>query len=185
MPPDKTTGDLCLIEAIATFRSQKDLADRAIVQLTDDQLRIALDANTNSIAIIMKHMAGNMLSRWTDFLTSDGEKPWRNRDSEFIDDFKSRHQIDEQWERGWECLLATMNSLKPEDLARTVFIRGEAQNAIKAIHRQISHYGYHVGQIVLIARVLARENWTTLTIARGGSEEYNRQTWPHGIAQSQ
>ncbi|MCI0366146.1 MAG: DUF1572 domain-containing protein, partial [Phycisphaerales bacterium] len=124
-----------------------------------------------------KHMAGNMLSRWTDFLTTDGEKPWRNRDSEFIDDSKSRREIDEYWQRGWQCLFVTLDSLKPQDLTRTILIRGEPHTVIKAIDRQLSHYGYHVGQIVLIARVLAKDNWTTLTIPRGGSHQYNQRIW--------
>src|SRR6185503_14803758 len=113
---DNAIGGLFLSEAVATFRSYKDLADRAIAQVTDGDLQQALDANTNSIAVIMKHMAGNMLSRWTDFLTSDGEKPWRNRDSEFIDEFTSRPQIIDFWERGWKCLFDTLLSLKPDDL---------------------------------------------------------------------
>ncbi|MCI0629667.1 MAG: DUF1572 domain-containing protein [Phycisphaerales bacterium] len=175
--PDASSSALAIAESIATFRSQKDLADRAIAQLSDDQLRTALDENTNSIAIITKHMAGNMLSRWTDFLTTDGEKPWRNRDSEFIDDSKSRREIDEYWQRGWQCLFVTLDSLKPQDLTRTILIRGEPHTVIKAIDRQLSHYGYHVGQIVLIARVLAKDNWTTLTIPRGGSHQYNQRIW--------
>ena len=153
-----------LAEARAVFRSQKDLADRAIAQVSDDHLHEALDPNTNSIAVIMKHMAGNMISRWTDFLTSDGEKPDRHRDEEFIDRPASRDDVIAHWERGWKRLFDTMESLTGDDLAKTVMIRGEKHSAIGAIDRQLSHYGYHVGQIVLIARILARENWTTLTI---------------------
>jgi hypothetical protein len=122
-------------------------------------------------------MAGNMLSRWTDFLTSDGEKPWRNRDSEFIDAFTSRQEIIDYWERGWKVLFDTLTSLKAEDLDTIVTIRGEPHSVIKAIDRQLAHYGYHVGQIVLIARIFAKDHWTTLTIPRGGSEDFNRSTW--------
>lgn len=166
-----------LSSAIDTFRSQKRLAERALAQLSDEQLRTALDPNTNSIAVIMKHMAGNMLSRWTDFLHSDGEKPWRGRDQEFVDEFTSRGEIEAYWEKGWARLLGAIESLAPEDLGRTVVIRGEPHSVSLAIDRQLSHYGYHVGQIVLIARILAGENWTVLTIPRGQSEEYNRRHW--------
>jgi hypothetical protein len=169
-----------LSEFIAMFRKQKDLADRAIAQVSDENLRRALDENTNSIAVIMKHMAGNMVSRWTDFLTSDGEKPWRNRDGEFVDDFQSRDEISAYWERGWKTLFDTMISLVPDDLDKMVAIRGESQIALRAIVRQIDHYGYHIGQIVLIARVLAGDKWSVLSIPRGGSAEYNRRTWGRG-----
>ncbi len=164
-----------LQEAIATFRSQKNLADRAIAQLSDRQLREPLDRNTNSVAVIMKHMAGNMISRWTDFLTTDGEKPWRDRDSEFADSFASRAEVQDFWERGWRRLFDTLSSLTGENLSDTVRIRGKAYTAIQAIDRQLSHYGYHVGQIVLTARILAKDNWRTLTIPRGGSAEFNRR----------
>ena len=162
---------------LGVFRSQKDLADRAIAQVSDDNLHVALDSNTNSIAVIMKHLAGNMLSRWTDFLTSDGEKPDRNRDEEFVDRFTSRAEVIAFWERGWRALFDTLASLTPDDLCRTITIRGEPHSVIRAIDRQLSHYGYHVGQIVLIARILAGEKWTTLTIPRGESQQYNRRVW--------
>ena len=170
-------GEVFLESAIAKYKAQKDLAERAIVQLGDEKLHQPLDENTNSVAIIMKHMAGNMLSRWTDFLTTDGEKQWRNRDSEFVDDFHSRDDLMAFWQRGWDCLFSTLNALTVGDLTRTVRIRGELHNVIEAIHRELDHYGYHVGQIVLVARVLAKDNWTTLTIPRGGSEEYNQRVW--------
>ncbi len=166
-----------LKSAIATFRSDKKLAERAIGQLSREQLHQALDENTNSVAAIMKHMAGNMLSRWTDFLTTDGEKPWRHRDNEFVDDIASRDELMALWERGWECLFKTLDALTPDDLAKTVHIRGHPHTVIEAIHRQLSHYGYHVGQIVQMARVLAMDNWKTITVPRGGSEEYNRRVW--------
>jgi uncharacterized damage-inducible protein DinB len=166
-----------LESTIATFRGQKELAERAITQLKDEQLHKALDANTNCIAVIMKHMAGNLLSRWTDFLTSDGEKPWRHRDNEFVDDFTSRQQLMDYWQRGWGCLFAALGSLTPEDLTKTVFIRGEPHSVYLAIQRALSHDGYHTGQIILVARVLAKEQWEVLTIPRGKSEEFNREFW--------
>jgi hypothetical protein len=166
-----------LHSAIDTFRKQKDLAERAMVQLTDEQLHQALDANTNSIAVIAKHMAGNMRSRWTDFLTSDGEKPWRNRDDEFVDTFRSRQELMEAWEHGWSVLLNSLASLAPGDLEQQICIRGEPHSVPLAILRQLDHYGYHVGQIVLIARILAKDRWRVLTIPRGESQQYNERVW--------
>jgi uncharacterized damage-inducible protein DinB len=167
-----------VLAAIRTsFDYHKGLADRAIAQLSDDQLRVALDANTNSIAVIMKHVAGNLRSRWTDFLTTDGEKPWRNRDDEFVDTYRSRDELLADWESGWNVLRNALESLRPEDWTATVLIRGEPQTALLAACRSLAHTAYHVGQIVLIARHLAGESWTTLTIARGGSQEYNMKNW--------
>src|SRR5690349_21207444 len=139
-------GKLVLDATLASFRANKGWADKAIGQFPDDKLRVALDANTNSIAVIMKHVAGNLLSRWTDFLTSDGEKPWRNRDQEFVDSFGSRAEVLEHWERGWDCLFETLKSLKPEDLEKTVTIRGEPHSVPLAIERSLGHACYHVGQ---------------------------------------
>lgn len=166
-----------LESTINRFSATKQMAERAIAQLTFDQLRQPLDPNTNSIAVIMKHLAGNMLSRWTDVLASDGEKSWRNRDSEFIDDFASLDALTEHWQRGWDCLFAAIASLKEEDLLRTIRVRGEPQTVLDAIHSQMAHYGYHVGQILVIARIHAGDHWTVLTIPRGQSEEYNRTHW--------
>lgn len=157
MTNDISIGEMFLGSIITTFQSQKRLAERAILQLTDDQLRTPAAENTNSITVIMKHMAGNMLSRWTDFLTTDGEKTWRHRENEFVDDITSRAKLMLLWERGWSCLMATLEALTVDDLVRTVTIRGEPHTVILAIHRQLDHYGYHVGQIVLIARLLAKE----------------------------
>src|SRR5215470_15314965 len=159
------------------FEANKRLADRAVEQVPDDRLHTALDANTNSIAVIMKHVAGNLISRWTDFLTTDGEKPWRNRDEEFVDSFGSRAEILEAWERGWACLFETLRSLKPADLARTVTIRGEPHSVPLAMARSLGHTCYHIGQIVQVARIHAGERWTTLTIPRGGSEQFNQANW--------
>lgn len=162
---------------IRTFESNKRLADRAIEQVPDDQLHVPLDENTNSLAVIMKHVAGNLISRWTDFLTTDGEKPSRNRDEEFVDTFKVRGELLEYWERGWACLFQSLRSLTPEDLEKQVTIRGEPQSAPLAIERSLGHICYHVGQIVQLARVRTGENWNTLTIPRGGSEQFNKTTW--------
>jgi uncharacterized damage-inducible protein DinB len=162
---------------INAFEANKRLADRAIEQVPDDKLHAALDANTNSIAVIMKHVAGNLISRWTDFLTTDGEKPWRNRDDEFVDSFDSRAEVLELWERGWESLLNTLKSLKPDDLAKTVMIRGEPHSVPLALERSLGHTCYHIGQIVQVARIHTGEKWNTLTIPRGGSEQFNKSNW--------
>jgi Protein of unknown function (DUF1572) len=159
------------------FEANKRLADRAVEQVLDDKLHVALDANTNSIAVIMKHVAGNLISRWTDFLTTDGEKPWRNRDDEFVDSSGSRAELLELWERGWACLLKTLKSLKPEDLDRTVMIRGEPHSVPLAIARSLGHTCYHIGQIVQVARIHAGQKWNTLTIPKGGSEPFNKANW--------
>jgi hypothetical protein len=163
--------------SINAFEANKRLADRAVEQVPDDKLRTALDANTNSVAVIMKHVAGNLMSRWTDFLTTDGEKPWRNRDDEFVDNFRSREEVLEYWERGWACLLATLKSLKMDDLEKTVTIRGEPHSVPLALERSLGHACYHLGQIVQVARIHAGEKWTTLTIPRGGSEQFNKAHW--------
>lgn len=166
-----------LQSTLSTFRGQKELAEKAIAQLDDAQLHEALDENTNCIAVVMKHMAGNLLSRWTDFLATDGEKPWRHRDNEFVDDFTSRRELMQYWQRGWDCLFAALESLTHDDLTRTVFIRGEPHSVYLAIQRALGHAGYHTGQIILIARVLAKNRWEVLTIPRGKSEQYNRKFW--------
>lgn len=167
-------GTMVIASANATFRSHKGWADNAIGQLPDDRLRVALDENTNSIAVIMKHVAGNLLSRWTDFLHSDGEKPGRDRDSEFIDTFANRGELTDYWENGWSRLFETLDSLRPIDLSKTVLIRGEPHAVPLALHRSLAHCGYHVGQIILIARILAKDKWETITIPRGGSAAYNQ-----------
>lgn len=166
-----------LSASINAFEANKRLADRAIEQVPDDMLHVALDPNTNSIAVIMKHVAGNLASRWTDFLTTDGEKPSRNRDDEFVDSFGSRAEVLEAWERGWACLFSTLKKLKPEDLEKTVMIRGEAHSVPLAIERSLGHTCYHIGQIVQVARIHAGDHWNALTISRGGSEQFNKANW--------
>jgi uncharacterized damage-inducible protein DinB len=162
-------------DSIELFRHYKKLADRAIAQLADGQLFRALDSESNSIAIIIKHMAGNMRSRWTSFLTSDGEKPDRNRDSEFVDPAPTREALLATWEEGWACLFAALEPLTEADLTRTVAIRGEAHSVMQAINRQVAHYSYHVGQIVFLAKHLGAGHWQSLTVPRNQSAEFNRK----------
>jgi Protein of unknown function (DUF1572) len=176
-------GKSVIDAALASFRANKGWADKAIVQLPDEKLHMALDPNANSIAVIMKHVAGNLLSRWTDFLTTDGEKPWRSRDDEFVDSFGSRGELIEYWNAGWQRLFETLESLAPSDLGRTVLIRGEPHSVPLAIERSLAHCGYHVGQIILIARILAGANWSTITIPRGASATFNQRVWGSGSYQ--
>jgi Protein of unknown function (DUF1572) len=162
-------------DARAIFRQYKRLADAAIAQVADDDLCRTLDPEMNSIAIVIKHMAGNMLSRWTDFLTSDGEKPTRNRDTEFEEPPATRAELLSLWERGWTCLFAALEPLTDADLARTITIRGEAHSVMQAINRQVAHYSYHCGQIVFLAKHFRSSNWKTLSVARKQSAEFNRK----------
>ena len=173
----ESLGEHYLKDSIASLRAYKKMAEKALDQLEEDEFFRTLDEEGNSVAIIMKHMAGNMFSRWTDFLTTDGEKPWRNRDDEFVDSFGSRAELLELWERGWACLLKTLKSLKPEDLGKTVSIRGEPHSVPLALERSLGHTCYHIGQIVQVARIHAAEHWKTLTISRGGSEQFNKESW--------
>ena len=162
---------------INAFEANKRLADRAVEQVPDDKLHVALHEDTNCIAVIMKHIAGNLISRWTDFLTTDGEKPTRNRDDEFVDSFSSRAELLGYWERGWTCLLMTLRSLTPKDLGKTILIRGEPHSVPLALERSLGHTCYHIGQIVQVARIHAGKNWKTLKIPRGKSEQFNQENW--------
>jgi hypothetical protein len=185
MTADNAEAGKALIDgALAAFRSNKGWADKAIAQLSDDWLHVALDPDTNCIAVIMKHVAGNLLSRWTEFLTTDGEKPWRNRDDEFVDSFTTRDELIAYWESGWQRLLDALANLTPDDLGKTVTIRGEPHSVPLAIQRSLAHCAYHVGQIVLIARILAGEEWTTITIPRGASANFNQKVWGKGHYQA-
>jgi hypothetical protein len=166
-----------LSAVLNTFEANKRLADRAVEQVPEDKLHVALDPSTNSIAVIMKHVAGNLTSRWTDFLTTDGEKPWRNRDDEFVDSLAGRAELLDCWERGWACLRSALMSLTPADLGRTVTIRGEPHSVPLALQRSLGHTCYHVGQIVQIARLHAGDRWNVLTIPRGGSARFNEKSW--------
>jgi hypothetical protein len=152
----------------------KELADRAVAQVSDENLFIALDEEANSLAVIMKHIAGNLRSRWTDFLTSDGEKPDRHRDLEFVVEEKdTKEHLLAYWEAGWSCLFDALAPLGPDDLDRTVLIRGEPHSVIQAINRQLTHYAYHIGQMVFLAKHFASSAWQSLSIPRGKSEEFN------------
>jgi hypothetical protein len=154
---------------IHDLKKTKAQTDKAIAQVRDEELHWQPDPESNSIAILMKHMAGNMLSRWTDFLTSDGEKPNRNRDGEFVDDFKTRADLLAFWEKGWNSTFQAIESLTPTDLEKTVFIRSEAHSVPLALVRQLGHYSSHAGQIIYIAKHLCGDRWTTLTIPRNKS----------------
>jgi len=162
-------------DSLDLFRHYKKLAERAMAQVTDEQLHTTLDSEMNSIAIIVKHMAGNMRSRWTDFLTTDGEKPDRNRDAEFEDPPATREAILATWEQGWQCVFSALEPLSDQDLGRTVTIRGEAHSVMQAINRQIGHYSYHCGQIVLLAKHFKQDAWQTLSVPRKKSAEFNRR----------
>lgn len=162
-------------DALAIFRQYKQLGERAMQQVSDPQLFASLDEESNSIAIIVKHMAGNMRSRWTDFLTTDGEKPSRNRDSEFVDPAATREALMKEWEEGWACVFGAIGPLTDADLSRTITIRGEAHSVMQAINRQLAHYPQHIGQIILLAKHHAGERWQTLSVARNKSAEFNRK----------
>jgi hypothetical protein len=171
MPLEFTTS--YLEDSILLLRYYKKLAERAIMQATDPQLYECLDEDANSIAIVMQHMAGNMKSRWTNFLSEDGEKPWRNRDSEFERPPATREALLQLWEEGWNCAFQALEPLTDVDLSRAVPIRGEAHSVMQAINRQIAHYAYHCGQIVLLAKHFQHAQWTSLTVPKGKSEEFN------------
>ena len=164
-----------LEDSLAIFRQYKKVAEAAMAQVTDEQLTAVLDAESNSIATIVKHMSGNMRSRWTDFLTSDGEKPDRDRDSEFVDPPATRKALLDAWEDGWCRLFHALEPLSEADLGRSVTIRGEAHSVMQTVNRQVAHYGLHVGQIVLLAKHFACDRWKSLSIPKARSSEFNRQ----------
>lgn len=166
-------GRASLDAAITSFLWQRDLADRAVARLSDDELFATLDGEANSVAVIMKHVAGNLRSRWTDFLTTDGEKPDRDRDGEFeVRDADTPARLREAWTAGWDALIAALRALAPDDLARTVTIRGEPHTVALAIARSLAHTAHHVGQIVLLAKHWRAADWQSLSIPRGQSRSY-------------
>lgn len=168
-------GEHYLKDAVETFHQYKELAEKALGQVEDAEFFRALDEEGNSLAVIVKHIAGNMRSRWRDFLTSDGEKPDRNRDSEFvIDDGTGRAEVMRWWEEGWAYVFGAVEPLRSEDAMREVFIRGEAHTVVQAINRQLTHYAYHIGQIVFLAKHFKSSAWKSLSIPRGMSETFNR-----------
>jgi hypothetical protein len=151
------------------------LGDKSISQLTDEMLHWSPGETSNSIAQIVKHLRGNMLSRWTDFLESDGEKPWRNRDDEFVDDIQDKEQLIKYWQEGWKCLFNTLDELKESDLESIIYIRNQGHTVIEAINRQLSHYCYHVGQIVYLSKMITGQDWQYLSIPPGKSKEFNQE----------
>jgi len=176
MPHTVTTS--YIDDSLIVFAQYKKMAEGAMAQVSDEQLFLSLDEEANSIAIIVKHITGNMRSRWTDFLTSDGEKPDRNRDGEFVDPPATRAALLEDWESGWKLVFSALEPLTDADLSRTVTIRGEAHSVMQAINRQVAHYASHIGQIILLAKHFAGANWRTLSIPRNRSDEFNRQMMP-------
>jgi hypothetical protein len=181
-----------LQDSLSLFRHYKKLAEGAMAQVGDEQLFVVpggdIDQESNSIAVIVRHMAGNMRSRWTDFLTTDGEKPWRDRDQEFAATFRTageetRAGVMDGWESGWACLFGALEPLTDEDLHRTVTIRGEAHSVLQAINRQLAHYTYHIGQIVWLARHLNHSNWQALTVPRGNSAQFNQKVLAGELSQ--
>lgn len=169
-------GDFYLEDIRRQFHGQKKLAEKAMAQVDDAQFFALLDPDANSIALVVKHIAGNLRSRWTDFYSSDGEKADRHRDTEFeAGQEDTRALLMERWEAGWSVLFEVVDSMKPEDLTRTVTIRDEPHSVVKAVNRQLAHYAYHVGQIVFLAKHFAGGRWQSLSIPRGQSETFNTQ----------
>ncbi|MGC2237560.1 MAG: DinB family protein [Pyrinomonadaceae bacterium] len=163
-----------LSDAIASFRNYKNLAEKALAQISDEEFLVSIDAEANSIAVIVKHIAGNLRSRWTDFLTSDGEKADRNRDTEFELMDETREGLMQFWESGWQTLFSAIEPLTVEDFGRFITIRGEPHTICEALNRQMTHYAYHVGQIVLLAKHFRSAGWKTLSVPRGHSAEFNK-----------
>lgn len=164
-----------LTSAIKEFQRYRSLGEKAMAQIPDEKLFWQYNPESNSVAVIVKHMAGNMLSRWTDIFDTDGEKEWRNRDAEFENDIKSREELMVAWNKGWDKVFETMGALDESDLERVIYIRGEAHTVIEAIHRQLAHYPSHVGQIIYIGKMVADAAWTSLSIPRKGSDQFNRE----------
>jgi len=164
-----------LSDSLSLFRYYKHLAERAMAQVADEDLFLVSDEESNSIAIVVKHMAGNMRSRWTDFLTTDGEKPDRNRDSEFEDPPRNRQELMRLWEESWARVFSALEPLNDSQSSERVMIRGEAHSVMQAVNRQLCHYAYHVGQIVLLAKQRRGREWTSLSVPRKGSTDFNRR----------
>jgi hypothetical protein len=174
-----------LDDALTSFRAYKKLAEKALGQLKDDEFFVTLDEESNSVAVIMKHIAGNMFSRWTDFLTTDGEKPDRNRDMEFvIEPQTTKDDVIAYWESGWQRLFEALEPLQPEDFKRTVLIRSEEHTIVQAINRQLTHYAYHIGQIVFLAKHYRSTEWQSLSIPRNRSAEFNQYVFDEGSSEN-
>jgi hypothetical protein len=171
----ESTGANYLASVRSLFRYYKGLGEKAMYQIDDEQLVRELSPDANSIAVIVGHLSGNMLSRWTDFLNSDGEKPWRKRDEEFEPVLMTRAQVMEAWEKGWQCLFAAINPLTEEDLHRIIYIRNEGHTVLEAVNRQLAHYSYHVGQMIILAKMFKGSEWESLSIPKGGSKTFNEE----------
>ncbi|AKD55955.1 DUF1572 family protein [Spirosoma radiotolerans] len=163
-----------LKSVISQFEYYKLLGEKTLAQLPDDALFWHYNPESNSIAILVNHLWGNMLSRWTDFLSTDGEKEWRDREGEFANDSQSRDELQQKWDEGWRVLLDTLNSLQEDDLSKIVYIRHQGHTVVEAINRQLAHYSYHIGQLVFLGKMLAK-NWTSLSIPRGESRQFNAE----------
>lgn len=163
-----------LESSIKQFEYYKSLGDKTFEELTFKELKREFEEDSNSISIIVKHISGNMLSRWTNFLTEDGEKKWRQRDEEFIDSFQSKEEFLTAWSKGWDCLFNAIKPLKTEDLERIIYIRNGGHTVVEAINRQMMHYAYHVGQIVFLGKLTKGKNWQSLSIPKGKSKDYNK-----------
>ncbi len=162
------------------FRYYKSLGDRTFEQLNDEEIHHTYNTYSNNIAIIVKHIVGNMLSRWTNFLTEDGEKNWRQRDAEFEDSYTSKNEMIAAWEKGWQCLFDAITPLKAEDLERIIYIRNQEQTVVDAINRQLAHYAYHIGQIVFIGTLLKDTQWKSLSIPKNESQTFNDEKFSKG-----
>ena len=169
-------NDIVFLEsAIKLFKYYKRLGEGAMVQLSDEEVLCKPNEARNSIALIVHHLSGNMLSRWTDFLTSDGEKTWRNREAEFEESYSGKQSMMAAWEEGWSCLFQALESLKPKDLSTIIYIRNEGQSALEAIQRQLAHYPHHVGQILYQAKAIKGDSFKSLSIPKGDSEIFNKE----------
>ncbi len=157
------------------FEYYKMLGDKTIAQLPDDKLFWQYNDESNSIAIIVNHLSGNMLSRWTDFLTSDGEKEWRNRDQEFENNIKTKEELLQKWNEGWTCFFNAISTLKEDDLSTIIYIRNQGHTVMEALNRQLAHYPYHVGQMVFIGKMICNQKWTSLSIPKGNSDAFNAE----------
>lgn len=171
----RTNDEIFLESAIKLFQYYKKLGEGAIAQLNDEEVLRKPNEASNSIALIVHHLSGNMLSRWTDFLNSDGEKSWRNREAEFEQAYPEKSSMLVAWEAGWSCLFTTLHALKPEDLSRIIYIRNEGQSVLEAIQRQLAHYSSHVGQILYQAKAIRGNNFKSLSIPKGGSDNFNKE----------
>ena len=164
-----------LESAIKQFESYKSLGEKTFEQLTDEHLHWQYNDDSNSIAIVVKHMVGNMLSRWTNFLTEDGEKEWRQRDAEFEDSYANKAEMIQAWQKGWQCLFDAITPLQPKDLEKIVYIRNQGHTVTEAINRQLCHYAYHVGQLVYIGKLIKGNDWKSLSIPKNQSDAYNKE----------